>query len=475
MLERERKFSVSGRFELPDIGERMRRRTLLSTYFDTTDYRLFEAGLTLRYRVVEGDGEGAWQLKLPSGGYRSEIEAQGDLGAVPSELRELIAVLARDRELRPVATLVTRRSGRLVRHGGAVVAEVVHDRVTVTADGPTRSPFSEVEIELRDPGTEDDLVQIGRELRRVGARPSDGRPKLARALALDVGHRRHPSKGADAAEQVTFALGAQLEELIRHDPGARLGLDPADVHDARVAVRRLRAIIRVGRPLLRTDFVDETRAELERVGNVLGAVRDLDVLIGHVRIGARALPTGEGREVEALVALLEAERATARDALLSLLSDPGYFAVLDRIEHAAQDRYPSGRGLSLQRVARREHRRLVAAVRKLGKNPSDAALHRVRIKTKHARYAAELVAQTHPKRVQSYLELTKSLQELLGRHQDAVVAEQRISEVGRQAKKASTALVAGRLAQLQVDRRKAARTAFPAAWHALAERGHKTW
>src|SRR5580693_5497062 len=130
MLERERKFSVPAGFQLPNIGERMRGRTLRSTYFDTTDYRLFSAGLTLRYRVVEGDGEGAWQLKLPSGGYRSEIETQGDLEAVPSELRELIAVLVRDRELRPVGTLVTQRSGRLVRRGDAVVAEVVHDRVT---------------------------------------------------------------------------------------------------------------------------------------------------------------------------------------------------------------------------------------------------------------------------------------------------------------------------------------------------------
>ncbi|HWB21707.1 MAG TPA: CYTH and CHAD domain-containing protein [Gaiellaceae bacterium] len=475
MLERERKFSVPAGFELPELGERLREHTLRSTYFDTSDYRLLEAGVTLRHRLVDGEPGGAWQLKLPSQGFRSEIEAEGDRAAIPDELRELIAVLVRDRELAPVATLVTERSGRLARRGRVVVAEVVQDRVTVTASDPTSGPFTEVEIELHEAGTPHDLIRIARQLRAAGAGESDGRPKLARALQLDPRHREEPENSAGTAGPVQLALGMQLQELIRHDPGTRLGHDPDELHDMRVAVRRLRAILRAARSVFRGTFAGETRAALKELGSSLGAVRDLDVLIAYIRAETASLPAGERPLVEPLVAVLEEERAEARVALLSALRDPGYFALLDRLQLAVGGRELSGKSVSLQKVARREHRKLVKAVRRLDQNPADAELHQIRIKAKHARYAAELAATSHPKHVQAYIKRAKELQDVLGTHQDAVVAERRISDAGRKAKKTSTALVAGRLAQLQVERRKQARKSFPDTWRALAEQGDKTW
>jgi hypothetical protein len=128
-VERELKLGAGPRFRLPALpGEPLAPRTLTNIYLDTPDHRLAVAGVTLRRRV-EGR-KSLWQLKLPRGNARLELElpahANGtgrrrsregrtQANAPPARMVDLVAVWARGAPLVPVATLRSRRRGVKVR------------------------------------------------------------------------------------------------------------------------------------------------------------------------------------------------------------------------------------------------------------------------------------------------------------------------------------------------------------------------
>ena len=98
-LERELKLAAPDGFELPDLGgEPLEQRTFTSTYYDTPDHRLARAGITLRRRVEQG--KGLWQLKLPEGTARRELEQPGGPAGPPQELARLLVALTHTRDYR---------------------------------------------------------------------------------------------------------------------------------------------------------------------------------------------------------------------------------------------------------------------------------------------------------------------------------------------------------------------------------------
>ena len=83
-VERELKLIPGDGFRLADFGEPMPARVFVSTYHDISDLRLARHGITFRHRVEEGTG--LWQLKIPSGEARIELEVAGPPARPPSEL-----------------------------------------------------------------------------------------------------------------------------------------------------------------------------------------------------------------------------------------------------------------------------------------------------------------------------------------------------------------------------------------------------
>src|SRR4026208_864567 len=86
-----------------------------------------------------------------------------------------------------------------------------------------------------------------------------------------------------AVDHVQATLAAQLAEIVENEPGTRLGKDPDCLHRMRVATRGARSALRVAGPLFEDKWSASLRGELSWLGNVLGSVRDLDVLIAHLR------------------------------------------------------------------------------------------------------------------------------------------------------------------------------------------------
>jgi len=170
---------------------------LRAIYFDTTDFRLAAAKITLRRRT--GGTDAGWHLKLPAGAdSRREVHAPLGRGAssVPARLAELVAGWTGGQPLRPIARLATtRRLRRLAGRDGEVLAEVADDLVVGSLPAPggagmpewrEASRWREIEIELVT-GPRGLLDSAGGLLRRAGAAPSAAASKLSRLLASAPG------------------------------------------------------------------------------------------------------------------------------------------------------------------------------------------------------------------------------------------------------------------------------------------------
>jgi CHAD domain-containing protein len=473
-LERELKLEVGPRFRLPKLpGEPLAPRIFVSVYYDTPDHQLARHSVTVRRRTEKRQHR--WQVKLPRGAARLELELRSPATEPPEEVRRLLAVYIRGASLMPVATLLTRRSGVVVSDLRGPVAEVVLDSVSVFEGRRVIQRFREVEAKLIG-GAAQDLKDIGALLRAAGARDGGGRPKVFRALGLDVPAEPKPlDASAPALDHVLAMLRAQLEAVRAHDPGTRLGEDPEELHQMRVAVRRLRAILRAVRPMFEPGAVEPLREELAWLGTALGDVRDLDVMRAYLKTELATLPPLERRGGQRLLRLLEEARERTRQELLRALDDDRYLGLLDRVSETIAHPPVADPGVSLRDLATREFQKLRKVVDALPEVPGDADLHEVRIKAKRARYAAELAAPVEGGPAERFVQKAKRLQDILGEHQDAVVAEGRLRELFDGVRGRRAGFVAGRLVERQRARRLAARADFASYWPKVERRGRKAW
>jgi CHAD domain-containing protein len=466
-VERELKLELGEGFAFPELpGEPLESRLFTSTYHDTPDRSLAGAGITLRRRVENGLSR--WQLKLPRNGTaRAELEAPGGPVGPPAPLAALLVAHVRHGRLEPVATLRTRRTGVRVADNGRTIADVTLDSVAVLDAGRSAGSFAEIEIELVD-GEDDDLERLGRTLRKAGAKKSEGTPKLMRVLPPPP--RPQAGEGVAVVELLHVLLAEQLRELLRHDPGVRLGDDLEDVHQYRVATRRSRALIRATEPVL-GDRLTPLAGELKWLGRLLGPVRDRDVLIERLRREVQGLDCDRDAG-EALVARLEDARERARDKLLAALQSERYFELLDAFA-AAVAALPEVTSVERARdIAGAELHELQLAAARLPAAPTDDELHNLRITAKRARYGAELMATGRKgKQLQRYLEALKNFQDVVGEHQDAVVAELTLRKLARK----PTAIAAGRLIAYERLRRVEQRRLYPDALALVLRRGAKAF
>ena len=304
MREREIKLLVEAGRQLPPVTELLRgigdgsveQVDQNAVYFDTADLRLTRAGASLRYRSDDG-----WTVKLPGAVdgatyTRGEYGFEGTPGSPPPAAVELVRTWARGDPLAEVARLHThRRRIRVHDPSGRRIGEIDDD--SVSASTPDRRPlgrFHEVELELDEAADRRAVNRLLRRLRRCSRR-GDALPKIARALGepaqapADLVVPAKPGPKATTEELVRYVLAASVEELLDHDPLVRIGEDPEAVHRARVGTRRLRSHLRTFRPVLDHAWADGLRDELRWIGDLLGHVRDDDVLLELLQFAARRL------------------------------------------------------------------------------------------------------------------------------------------------------------------------------------------
>lgn len=279
---------------------------------------------------------------------------------------------------------------------------------------------------------------------------------------------------APAGDYVLATLRELLAAIRAHEPGVRLGTDPEEVHMMRTSVRRLRAVLRAVRPMSARRFAAQ-RDELRWLGAALGTVRDLDVLNAYLKTTLRTLKGGERTVARRALTHFEKQRAKANDEARAALDSPQYTALLDGMEEALQHPHIVDWDASLEDIAAGHFKKVRRAVKALSDPPDDEALHQVRIKLKRARYTAELAQPIVGRRAERFVAKASALQDLLGEHQDAKVAEARLRQFAAGVKGRTDRAAMKRLLERQRRRRLAAWEAFQDQWPKLRRRGRKAW
>lgn len=496
-VETERKLAGWAGFELPEldgvadgvVATALAEQQLVATYYDTADLRLARAGISVRYRTGEG-AKGKWTVKLPDGDsgpslVRREIDVNAPGRAVPEAVASLVRAHVRSSLLAPVGELHTRRRRVELRSGaGTPLVEIADDEVSVLDGGRVALRFREIEVEVLDPAGESIVDRTVDVLVAAGAAPADQTPKIVRALgprALAPPEVTAPEldQSASSADVVRAAIASGYLRLLQHDPGVRLGGDPEDVHQARVAARRLRSDLRTFRSLLDAERVAPLRDELQWLGTELGHVRDADVLQERLRDQAGRLPAIDARPATALLRRLDGERASARTTMLAALSSDRYLRLLDALVAAVHrppvtDDADAPARRALPEIVRGPWKHLQKAVESLGDRPEDAALHDVRIRAKRTRYAAEAAAPVLGKPATRFAKAVAGVQSVLGDLQDAVVAEEWLRTAAAKGP-AQQAMVAGQLIAAQRESMAASRRDWPQAWDQVAGKKLRSW
>jgi CHAD domain-containing protein len=473
-IERELKLAVGAGFHLPSLkGSRLPPKVLTSVYYDTSDLRLARARITLRHRT-QGRKK-AWQLKLPLDCGRREVEMPGKNSVPPPQILDLLFIHLQGAAVRPVATLRTRRTG--IRVGGSKGVEVVLDEVAVLKQSSEVLIFREVEIERLD----GDAALVGRlekTLRKAGATDHDGRPKVFRALDLPAPRGLEPPHSSDpAGAHLRYILGRQLDTILSRDSGVRLGGESEDVHQMRVATRRMRSVLRAARPLLKPGWEAPLRDKLGWLGRQLGEARDLDVQIAYFQGQSDSVKPSDRGAFERFINYLQQKRGKVQRQLVSQLRRPRYVALINRLIPAVREPaiVPNNNDVTLPDLAGKAFRKLRKAAKELDDSASYAKWHCVRIRAKRARYAAELAELCVGRGARQYIDQIKLIQDQLGDIQDAVLAENHLRRFTSKKAGRHSAFLAGQMVERQRQRRRVAKQAFSSAWKKVKKCGKAIW
>jgi len=242
------------------------------------------------------------------------------------------------------------------------------------------------------------------------------------------------------AEGARRMLRRTFERFLARTDAVEKDEDPEDVHDMRVATRRLRASLQIVEGVFDVELMERFRRGLQRVARSLGAVRDYDVFLESVRSFSNGAVTERQAMMEPLLVAIAAARAPARARLLAeleskrsgrfvqrfaaFLTTPGA-GVVEQSETGAPGRVRDFAGSAIWR--RYEQWRAFDAV--LDGAP-DEVRHLARIAGKRLRYTIEFFADALGPGAQQALSPLMTLQELLGSLQDAVVAREYIRALG---------------------------------------------
>lgn len=222
-----------------------------------------------------------------------------------------------------------------------------------------------------------------------------------------------------ACEGIARVAGTQLDHAIERLAHPE---QPEAVHDARKALKRLRSLLRVSRPLLDERTYRRENSALRDVGRGLSATRDAQALIEALdRLQARrgselpAASTGELR-----VALATAVQVTDSEPVLLELQD-----TLRAVGSRSVTWSPAGGSKRLLRGFARNYERGRTALRRARRDPDVEHLHELRKRAKDLWYGSQLLRREHPQRMKAIGRRAHQLSDLLGEHHDLALLHER--------------------------------------------------
>ena len=446
-------------------------KTLLSVYFDTAQQTLRNNGLSLRVRRVDDhyvqtikkrDNRGAglferneWECAIPNG--RPDLHA-----AKNTPLTFLLSRKLR-RSLKPlIETRVQRRSYSIRKNDSEI--ELTVDKGKVEAAGRS-SPLCEVELELKK-GKPADLFAFAHALGKFLPVTAASKSKADRGYDLLAKNGPGPVKSEPIAlnPEVTWATAfrviaqACLYQIAANQDLVRRG-DAEGAHQMRIGIRRLRTAIALFEDILPDTQVQAIKADLKWLTGELAPARELDVFIKRVVKRAKGSNT-DGPTLDAVAADFRKRREHALGKAAETVTSPHFRRlVLDAAEWIAVGEWTqnneelscSMRQRPVVGAAAEELSRRLKKIRRQGRHLVELDpehLHKLRIRAKKLRYAAEFFAGVFPsrksaRRREKFVLKLEAMQDALGEINDIRVDEKLMRKMCRD--HVRKAFVVGRL------------------------------
>ncbi|HWK25225.1 MAG TPA: CHAD domain-containing protein [Solirubrobacter sp.] len=445
-----------------------RVRTGTTTFYDTFDGRLHDAGFTLRR-----DQRTLTLSDRATGETLAEAPAPNASRLFAADVPELLHDVIEMRALTPVAKVQTRAQTLAVRNeDGKIVVrltvethEGLRGRLTAT---PVRGYDRELErvLAVLQDWPEETTPLVDEAVAATGAPAGGHSAKLD--LTLD------PDTPANEAAAIVFA---RLHRIIEENlPGTLEDIDTEYLHDLRVAVRRTRSLQRQFKSIY-PPRLQHFRDEFKRIQRETGDLRDLDVYLLDFPALRASLPEPMRPDLDPLRGVVETRRAQAllrtrralrstrtQDALAEWLPFVTTIPTADETVHE----------LASVRIAK-VYRKMV----KMGTAIDDASpatdLHELRKAGKELRYLLEFFASLYPAAViKPFVKTLKGLQDQLGRFQDREVQATTLRELAPSVKHPATVMAMGVLVDRFIKEEALARTEFADRFTVFASKQQRT-
>ena len=418
-------------------GLETRKQHLLNTYYDTPGLELHARRVAVRFRKKGWEWLCTVKSAEPASGglaVRSEWETPATPGIFDfshvdaDDFRQFLE--ARRDQLEAVFTTDFHRQIWHIPFGESLI-ELAIDRGHIESRGQ-RTAICEVELELIS-GQVDDIFGLTRQLQNDIALHPAIASKAERGYQLFLDEPLRPFKArlppiddqqAPVEAFRSIALGC-LEHFQRNEKGL-LGNDDVEfVHQARVALRRLRSAIKLFAPVLPPEFVSTYGRTWQTLATALGEARNWDVFLAETLPPLHSVFPAD-KDLKRLKTAAERRARSARKSLTGLLAVSEYSRLLLEFTSAI---YTLGDTLPipLKEFARQQIDRHTRKARQLASRHAQldpAERHRMRIVFKKLRYTLEFFTPLlAPRRLKPYLQSLGRLQDELGLINDHITAE----------------------------------------------------
>lgn len=472
---------------------------LQDSYFDTPDWVIFRAGWA--YRCRQKGGSKTLALKALSAGRgpvfaRDEIEQPLPHAGWPGRelpdgpVSERVQQIINGHRSHELFRVRTQRTLYEVSRSSEdpLTMELALDRSEILVPEPLHGrpshtlSFTELELELEE-GSRHALTALARDLgERTGLLPAQ-LSKFERGLyaarleAPQTAQRRRFTCEDRMLDLAYDHLRRQFAVVKRQAPRAWEGLEPESVHRMRVAIRRVRAVLRALRDIAPDDVMALFNCEFRWLAAALGDVRDADVQNGELNRYLDSLNGAHAGELERYERHLEKQRRKARARLIKVFRSRRYnelISTFQRLVEAGPSPATLRRagdlriGVGADGVLLRAAHKLLRSGRHIEQSSSPEKLHALRIRAKRVRYLLEYFDDFHQDRSKDPLRSLRRLQKVLGDYQDAFIACGRLQAyaASRPVEKVSRQelLALGCLLHVERERAVKARGRFPKVW-----------